>query len=60
MKNLFTLLLALVVLVSISSCGRTIYRGKYLKSGKYTNAKERYHFWHKHGAKPRKHYGGYW
>lgn len=60
MKHIITLLLAFVVLVSISSCGRTIYRGKYLMSRKYTNGKERYHFWHRHGARPRGHYGGYW
>ncbi len=60
MKNILTLLAAFLILVTASSCGRTIYRAKYMKSKKYTNAKERYHFWHKHGARPRQHHGGYW
>lgn len=60
MKNIITLLLGILVVASVSSCGRTIYRGKYLMSPKYTKGKERYHFWHKHGAKPRAHHGGYW
>lgn len=61
MKNRIFLLLAAVMLtVLASSCGRTIYRGKVYKSNKYLKAKQRYHWWHRHGAMPRQRHGGYW
>lgn len=61
MKQRLTILSVFVLLAMIvSSCGTTIYREKVYKSNKYLKAKERYHFWHKHGAKPRQHHGGYW
>lgn len=60
MKNIFTLLAALFILVMATSCGRTIYRSKVYKSDKYLKHKSRYHFWHAHGARPRAHHGGYW
>lgn len=60
MKNRYPILALLAVLLLATSCGRTIYRSKAYKSKKYTKAKERYHFWHAHGAKPRQHHGGYW
>jgi hypothetical protein len=60
MKHRFTLLALLAVLIFASSCGRTIYRGKVYKSNKYLKAKQRNHFWHRHGARPRAHHGGYW
>jgi hypothetical protein len=62
MKNRFTIIIlaALAVLVFTSSCGRTTYRAKVYKSNKYLKAKQRYHWWHRHGAKPRQHHGGYW
>ncbi|MBL7691552.1 MAG: hypothetical protein JNM41_08150 [Flavipsychrobacter sp.] len=60
MKNRIVLLAALAVLIFASGCGRTIYRGKVYKSNKYVKSKQRYHFWHSHGARPRNHHGGYW
>ena len=63
MKQTYTLLLALMVLILAASCGRTVYSNKPYKSNKYIKAKSRYHFWHAHGAKPRAHSGGgggYW
>ena len=60
MKNTITVVVALVLLMVASSCGRTVYRAKVYKSNKYIKAKQRNHFWHKHGAMPRQHHGGYW
>lgn len=59
-KNTFIILAALATLILASSCGRTIYRKKVYKSNKYLKAEKRYYFWHRHGAKPRQHHGGYW
>lgn len=58
--SLLRIVFLLVLVVAVSSCGRTIYRAKYVKSNKFVRAKKRYHFWHKHGAQPRAHGRGYW
>jgi hypothetical protein len=61
MSSKFTrLVLLFVLLVMVTSCGRTVYRAKYTKSNKYIRSKKRFHVWHAHGARPRAHYGGYW
>jgi uncharacterized protein YxeA len=58
--KLTRLIFLLVLLVVVSSCGRTVYRANYTKSNKFIKHKTNYNFWHKHGARPRAHYGGYW
>ncbi len=60
MKHRLAIIATLAVLIFASSCGRTIYRKKVYKSDKYIKSKQRYHFWHRHGARPRAHAGGYW
>ena len=61
MKNKFAPLIALLVLLMVvSSCGRTVYRAKYVKSRKYINHKQHNYFWHRHHYRARQHYGGWW
>ena len=61
MKNKFArLILLFVLLIAISSCGRTVYRSKYAKSNKYIRYKKNNNFWHRHYYRPHPHFGGYW
>jgi hypothetical protein len=63
MKNKFTMLIALLVLIALvsSSCGTTVYRGKKYKSKKYIGYKKHWFNWHAHHYRPHPHAGGgYW
>ena len=62
MKNKFTCLVALVILIVFaSSCGTTTYRAKKYKTNKFIGYKAHWYKWHAHHNRPRPHYGGgYW
>ncbi len=61
MKNKFSGLIALLVLlIFVSSCGRTIYSSRYSNKKKYVHYKSNNNFWHRHHYRPRAHFGGYW
>lgn len=56
----YRLLALLLVLITVSSCGTTIYRKNVYNSKKYSNYKQRHYAWHGHHYRPRAHAGGYW
>jgi len=61
MKNKFTTLIALLVLLAFaSSCGTTVYGRRAYHSNKYVGYKKHWHMWHAHHYRPHSHYGGYW